>query len=91
MTLAAMLWGGAATADTVDRVCREAQAGFLAEPNSVEGRQYAPDWRVDVKHLKLEVTPNFARRTVAVVTTWRFAPIAEPLRTLRLDAVDLNV
>ncbi|MCP5520900.1 MAG: HEAT repeat domain-containing protein [Verrucomicrobiales bacterium] len=72
-------------------VCRESQAGFLAPANSVEGRQYAPDRRVDILHLALEVTPDFTNRTVAGVAMLRFAPIAKPLRQLRLDAVDLAV
>lgn len=72
-------------------VCRESQAGFLAPANSVEGRQYAPDRRVDIRHLALEVTPDFTNRTVAGLAMLRFAPIAKPLRELRLDAVDLDV
>ena len=72
-------------------LCRQAQAGFLAPPNSVEGRQYAPDRRVDILHLALEVTPNFTNRTVAGLAMLKFAPIARPLRELRLDAVGLDV
>lgn len=54
-------------------------------------RQYAPDRKVDILHITIDVTPDFKTRTVAGTTTIRFAPIAKPLVELRLDAVDLNV
>lgn len=54
-------------------------------------RQYAPPRVVDITHLKIDVTPDFAARTVCGVTTITFTPIAKPLTELRLDAVDLNV
>jgi aminopeptidase N len=58
---------------------------------SRNGRQYAPDRQVDVLHIKLDVTPDFEKHTVAGTATLRFAPIAEPLKSLRLDAVNLDV
>jgi aminopeptidase N len=54
-------------------------------------RQYAPDRKVDILHIKIDVTPDFKSRTVAGTTTIRFAPINEPLEELELDAVDLDV
>ncbi len=56
-----------------------------------DGFRYAPDRLVDVLHIKLDVTPDFARRTVSGTTTITFAPIAKPLEQLRLDAVDLTI
>jgi aminopeptidase N len=54
-------------------------------------RRYAPDRRVDVTHIKLDITPDFDRRTVAGTATLKFAPIAKPLDSLRLDGVDLHI
>ncbi|MCB1120744.1 MAG: HEAT repeat domain-containing protein [Verrucomicrobiae bacterium] len=60
------------------------------EPGS-EGRKYAPSKEIDVLHLKLEVTPDFEKRTVAGIARTTFSPVAKPLNELRLDAVDLYV
>ncbi len=54
-------------------------------------RKYAPDRKVDIRHIVIDVTPDFEKRTVAGVTTIKFAPIAMPLYELRLDAIDLDV
>ena len=56
-----------------------------------DGRKYAPDRQVDIKHIKLDVTPDFAKRTVSGTTTLKFAPISKPLSELKLDAVNLTV
>ncbi len=72
-------------------LCLQSQAGFLAPAGSVEARQYAPDRFVDIKHLALDVTPNFEERTVKGTTTIHFTPIAKSLRELRLDAVELKI
>ena len=55
------------------------------------GRKYARDRLVDIQHLALEVTPDFKARTVAGSVTLTFSPIAQPLSTLELDAMDLQV
>ena len=55
------------------------------------GRKYARDRLVDIKHLTLDVTPDFINRTVAGTVTISFTPIAQPLRTLTLDSVDLTI
>ncbi|MBN1292823.1 MAG: HEAT repeat domain-containing protein [Candidatus Latescibacteria bacterium] len=60
----------------------------IAEP--VE-RKYAPDRKVDILHITIDVTPNFKERTVSGTTTISFAPIAKPLTELQLNAVDLTV
>ncbi len=54
-------------------------------------RRFAPSRYVDVLHLKLDVTPDFRRRTVSGTATITFKPIALPLKSLRLDQVDLNI
>ncbi len=54
-------------------------------------RQYAPDRKVDILHVAIDVTPDFRARTIRGVTTIRFAPIATELKELSLDAIDLHV
>jgi aminopeptidase N len=63
---------------------------FLAPADASGHRNYAPDRKIDILHLALEVTPDFGTRTVTVKTVLRFQPIAIPLRELTLDAVDLD-
>ena len=58
---------------------------------SASGRQYAPDRKVDLQHLRLDVTPDLKARTVAGNCVLTFEPIARPLRELTLGAVDLNI
>jgi aminopeptidase N len=60
-------------------------------PDSGNGRRYAPDRTVDVLHIRIDVTPDFARHTVRGTTSLTFRPIATPLEQLRLDGVDLTV
>jgi aminopeptidase N len=62
-----------------------------APPRGDVPRRYAPQRFVDITHVKIDVTPDFAARTVSGVTTIAFTPIAGPLTELRLDAFDLNV
>ncbi len=57
----------------------------------IPGRKYARDRRADILHVKLDVTPDFAKRTVSGTATLRFKPIALPLDKLELDAVDLKI
>ena len=78
----------------VCRYCRHAAAGAAVVEHVVPKpgeRKYAPDRQVDVRHIKLDVTPDFDDRTVSGTATLRFVPIAEPLASLRLDAVNLDV
>ena len=69
---------------------RALQAGLLADGDAT-GPHYAPDRHVDILHIKIDVTPDFKDRTVSATTTITFAPIAEPLAQLRLDAVNLTI
>lgn len=55
------------------------------------GRKYARDRLVDLIHLKLDVVPDFAKRTITATAEWRFKPIARPLTKLTLDAVGLHI
>jgi len=72
--------------------CRWCAAQFApAAVDSPAYRKYAPDRRVDLLHLALDVTPDFKARTVAGTAMLTFKPIATPLEELRLDAVDLHV
>jgi len=64
---------------------------FFAPPDSPEYRKYAPDREISVVNLALDVTPDFANRTIAGSTTLTFKPIAKPRTQLSLDAVDLRV
>ena len=76
--------------------CRECADGHAAAgPGSgakdANPLRYAPDREVDMRHLALDVAPDFGKRTVVGRATWTFRPIAKPLRMLRLDAVNLAV
>ncbi|MFN0127538.1 MAG: M1 family aminopeptidase [Verrucomicrobiales bacterium] len=64
---------------------------FPAPVGNKPGRKYARDRRIDVAHLRLEVTPDFASRTIRGSAALTFSPIARPLPELRLDAVDLRI
>jgi len=66
-------------------------ATFLAPIDSPEYRKYAPDREVEVLHLALDVTPDFKQRTVQGKATIQFKPLLNPVREIRLDAVDLSV
>ncbi|MFK5923798.1 MAG: M1 family aminopeptidase [Verrucomicrobiota bacterium] len=57
----------------------------------IGGRHYERDRRVDVKHLKLELEPDFAKQGMTGVATLTFSPIAKDLEQLQLDAVDLSI
>ncbi len=70
-------------------ICRFAHTAEGA--GAATTRHYAPDRQVDVQHIKLDVTPDFEHASIAGAATLRFAPIAKPLESLRLDAVDLRV
>lgn len=52
---------------------------------------YAPDRVVDVTHVAIDVTPDFAARAIEGSTTVEFTPIAEEVALVRLDAVDLEI
>ena len=53
--------------------------------------QYAPVRQVDVLHIKLDVTPDWAAKTVSGTSSITAKPISEPVSVLRLDAIDIRV
>ncbi len=72
------------------------QCGRLVQaPEPTNGsyieQKYAPDRRVDILHVAIDITPDFKTRTIKGVTSIRFAPIARGLEELSLDAMDLRV
>lgn len=76
-------------------ICRYCESAACQRPSKdgdaeVE-RKYAPPRYIDLLNLKLDVTPDFDRRTVAGTATLTFTPIGKPLDELQLDAIDLSV
>lgn len=88
-SLAALGQGG----EFICRYCADAgESQLLPLGLDLEGKyHYAPVRQVDVLHIKLDVTPDFEKRTVQGTTSITASPIAEPVQLLRLDAVDLQV
>jgi aminopeptidase N len=80
-----------------EQVCRcrwcdtsEGQAALLGR--ELTGTvHYAPDRQVDVRHIKLDVTPDFSKRTVSGRASLTVSPISKPVSVLRLDAFDLKI
>ena len=66
---------------------------LLMLPLSLAGDElkYAPDRKVEIRHLALDVTPDFEKRTVRGEVTMTFKPLGKPLDELRLDGIDLTV
>lgn len=81
------------TAWTVEEqmACAGWRAAAAAAEDNPSGRQYAPSREIDLLHLALDVTPDFAQRSITSTATLTFKPIAKPLAELSLDAVDLRV
>ncbi|MGA2863926.1 MAG: M1 family aminopeptidase [Verrucomicrobiota bacterium] len=86
-----LLGAGARAESETNRLGGFAWARCLARADSPAPRQYAPDREVELRHLALDVTPDFKRRTIEGKATLRFQPLARPLGELKLDAVDLDV
>jgi len=93
-TLLLMLsWFSSVNAEEIIcRYCVEGREHVLPLGMDLDGSdQYAPDRQVDVKHIKLDVTPDFQKRTVVGTASITATPISMPVSILRLDAVDLTV
>ena len=87
-----LLIGSSSAADEVN-CCRWCAQG-TALPQGVDlpdGPKFAPERVVDVQHIKLEIVPDFERRTIQGTATIRARPIFKPIQTLSLDAVELEV
>ncbi len=78
--------------EIVCRYCEDRHSQALPLGIELEGtHQYAPDRQVDVKHIKLDVTPDFLKRTVQGTASITAAPISKSVEILRLDAINLNI
>ena len=86
------LLGVTAFAEEKERICRfhDHSSAFAIDLHK-GGLQYAPDRQVDIKHIKLDVVPDFQQQTVSGTTTLRFMPISKPLEELKLNAYDLTI
>ncbi len=92
LLVTASLLTGLSAAENRFHICRDGCAHLMpAASGDKPGRKYARDRLIDIDHLTLDVTPDFAKRTVSGTATLTFSPIAKPLAELELDAVDLNV
>lgn len=72
----------------------------LSIPNSVFGFEnpdeppefnYAPDRKVAIEEIALDVTPDFEKRTIKGSMQMNFKPVGKPLKVLKLYAIDLRV
>lgn len=81
---------GASAEENQDLRCHGAQL-WRAPADSSDYRKYAPDRKMDIANLALDVTPDFKNRTIAAKATLTFQPIAKPLEEVELDAIDLDV
>jgi aminopeptidase N len=90
VVLAAGQLAAAVGLENICRYCgRDHSAAAAAAGEST--RKYAPDRKVDVQHIKIDVTPDFEKRTIAGTTTLTFAPISKPVDELTLDAEMLRI
>ena len=72
------------------RFCEGRESQILMLGRELQGDlQFAPDRKVDVQHIKLDVTPDFAKRTVTGTVSITVKPIAKPVSSLTLDAFDI--
>lgn len=72
-------------------ICRHSAALLPPPATDKPGRKYMRDRLAQIQHLKLDVTPDFAKRTIRGASTLTFKPIAHPLPKLELDAVGLSI
>ncbi len=76
--------------ESICRYCGRDHAAEAADTGAASAK-YAPDRLVDVAHIKIDVTPDFKKRTIAATTTLTFAPISKPVEELTLDAEMLDI
>jgi aminopeptidase N len=60
-------------------------------PDSPDYRKYAPDRKVDILNVLVDITPDFTNETISATATLTFKPIAKPLREWKLDAEELRI
>jgi aminopeptidase N len=68
---------------------RRAAAPATAE--SSDYLKFAPERRVDILNLALDITPDFQHETISGEATFTFKPILKPLRQWKLDAEELAI
>ncbi|MFO0915618.1 MAG: M1 family aminopeptidase [Pirellulales bacterium] len=73
------------------QICRRDHSASFGIDLEGSGLRYAPDRVVDVQHIRLDVTPDFARHSVSGTASLTFRPIARPLTQLTLDGINLHV
>ena len=56
-----------------------------------ESPKFAPDRTCDVRHLRLDVTPDLPKRTIVATATLSLSASYGPFDHIRLDAVDLDI
>lgn len=74
--------------------CRYCDPAATPVSNAVESSKYlkyTPDKRFEIRHLALDLTPDFTKRTVSGSVVINFKPIGTPLDEIRLNAVDMTV
>ena len=82
----------AAAEERICRYCDEGRSHLLPLGLDLQGKfHYAPDRKVDVLHIKLDVTPDFEKRTVSGSVSITSKPIAQPIELLELDAKDISI
>ena len=95
LLIAALLIGLTNTAwsEELEDICRYCgRSHFPADvAGTGSGRKYAPDRKVDVLHIKIDVRPDFKARTIEAVTTLSFAPISNPVEQVQLNAEMLSI
>ncbi len=89
--LVVLAWGNGGQASEELQACGSAMRVAPAKEAAETPRRYAPERRVDVTRVTIDVTPDFASRTIQGVTTIAFTPLVKPLIELKLDAFDLNI
>jgi aminopeptidase N len=83
----------AAHAEFFGLYCAQARWAAAA-PATVESSdylKYAPDRRVDIVNLLIDITPNFDEESITATATFTFKPLAKPLRSWKLDAEALSI
>lgn len=83
--------GSGAESAAVCRYCQDVHCALGTVLTDNPGRKYGRDRFVGVLHMSLDVTMEFARRTVGGTVTLSFVPIAKPLARPELDAVGLKI
>ena len=63
----------------------------LESQNEPPQFNYAPDRKVDIDELALDVTPDFEKRTIKGSMQMNFCPVGKPLKELKLNAIDLRI